>query len=102
LEDYQAELMPLTNTVAALMIVSAMSGFGGDDAIFADAPASVPTTTDAAAIAAVAQAKAATEAPAVNAQAGPAALKAAGAKAAPPADDRSREHHSARWLLAAV
>jgi hypothetical protein len=96
------ELVPLTNAVAVLMIVSAMSGFGGDDAIFADAPASVPTTADAAAVAAAAQAKAATEAPAVNAQAAPAAKSAAEAKAAPPADDCSREHHSARWLLAAV
>jgi len=48
------ELVPLTNEVAALMIVSAMSGFGGDDAILADPPASVPPEADAAVVAAAA------------------------------------------------
>ena len=81
------EPVPLTNAVAARMIVSAMSGFGGFDAILAGPPASVPTAADAAA---------------VNAQAGLAAKSAAGARAASPASHRSREHHSERWLLAAV
>jgi hypothetical protein len=102
------ELVPLTNAVAALMIVSAMSGFGGDDVIVPGAPASVPTAEDAAAVAAPAQAKAATELAAVTAQvapvapAAPAAKRAGEAKAASPANDCSREHHSARWLLAVV
>jgi hypothetical protein len=96
------ELVPLTNAVAAKMLASALSGCGGFDAILAAAPASVPTAADAAAVAAAPQAKAATEAAAVNAQAAPAAKRAAGAIAASPANDRSREHHSARWLLAAV
>lgn len=51
------ELVPLTNEVAALMIVSALSGFGGDDAILADPPASVPSEMDAAAVAAAALSK---------------------------------------------
>ncbi len=95
------ELVPLTNEVAALMIVSAMSGFGGD-VILAAPPASMPSEADAAAVAASAQAKAATEAAAANALAASAARSAAEAQAALPANDRSREHHSARWLLAAV
>lgn len=53
------ELVPLTNEVAALMIVSAMSGFGGEDAILADPPASVPSEADADAVAAAAPSKAA-------------------------------------------
>ena len=92
--------VPLTNAVAARMIVSAMSGFGGFDAILARPPASVPTAADAVAVAAVAQAD--IGAAAVNAQAGLAAKSAAGARAASPASHRSREHHSQRWLLAAV
>jgi hypothetical protein len=96
------ELVPLTNAVAALMIVSAMSGFGGDDAILTGASASGPTAADAAAAAAAAQANAATEASAVNAQAAPATKSATEADAASPANDRSREHRSSRWLLAAV
>ena len=96
------ELVPLTNAVAALMIVSAMSGLGGDGAILAGDSVSVPAADDAAAAAAAAQATAATEAAAVNAQAAPAAKSAAEANAASPANDRSREHRSSRWLLAAV
>jgi len=94
-----ADLVPLTNDVAALMIVSAMLGFGGDDAILDGAPASA---ADASAASAAVQANAATEATAMNAQAAPATQSAAEAKAALPANNRSREPHSARWLLAAV
>ena len=84
------DLMPLTNAGAARMIASALSGCGGNDAILASVRASVST------------AHAATEAPAVNAQAVPAAKSPAGARAATPANDRFREHRSARWLLAVV
>ena len=94
--------VPLTNAVAARMIVSAMSGFGGFDAILARPPASVPTAADAVAVAAAAQAKAAIGAAVMNAQAGLAAKSAAGARAVSPASRRSREHHSERWLPAAV
>jgi hypothetical protein len=85
------ELVPLTNAVAALMIVSALSGFGGDDAILAGARASVPTEPDDAALAAAAHVKAATE-----------AVAATAANSTAGANDRSREHHSDRWLLAVV
>jgi hypothetical protein len=96
------ELVPLTNAFAALMIVSAMSGLGGEDAILAGAPGSVPNAAEAAAVAAAAQAEAATEAAAASVPELPVAKSPVEAKAAPPANDRSREHHSARWLLAAV
>ena len=97
------ELVPLTNAVAAIMIRSVPSGCGGEGAILAGALTSMPTAEDAVAVAAVAQADAATEAAAmVNTQAARAAKSAAGARAASPTNDRSREHHSARWLLAAV
>jgi len=80
------ELVPLTNAVAARMIVSALSGGGGFDAFLAGPRVSATTATDAATEAA--------------AQAAPTAKSAA--KAVSPACDRSREHHSARWLLAAI
>ena len=73
------EIVPLTNAVAARMIRSLLSGRDGDDAILAAVSASVP-----------------------NAQTAPVAKRAAKAKAGLPANDRSREHHSALWLLAAV
>lgn len=72
------ELVPLTNAVAAKMLASALSGCGGFEAILA------------------------TQAAAVKPQGAPAAKSAAEAKVASPASDRSREHHSAPRLLAAV
>jgi hypothetical protein len=97
------ELVPLTNAVAAMMIRSVLSGCGGEDAILAGALTSMPTPADGVVVAAGAQADVATEAAAmVNTQAARPAKSAAGARAASPTDDRSREHHSARWLLAAV
>jgi len=77
------ELVPLTNAVAAMMIASALSGCGVDHAILTGAGPSVPTGADADAAAT-------------------AANSAAEGEAALPANDRSRENHSARWLLAAV
>jgi ribosomal protein L12E/L44/L45/RPP1/RPP2 len=85
------ELVPLTNAVAAKMLASALSGRGSFNAILADVPASVPTAADVAAAA-----------DAVNTHAFPATRSATEAKEASPASDRSREHHSAPWLLAAV
>ena len=97
------ELVPLTNAVAAMMIRSVLSGCGGEDAILVGGLTSVPTAADAVAVAAVAQAAAVTEAAAmVSTQAARAAKSEAGATAASPANDRAREHHSARGLLAAV
>jgi len=43
------ELVPLTNAVAARMIVSALSGRGGGHGFLGGARASVPTAADAAA-----------------------------------------------------
>ena len=80
------ELVPLTNAVAARMIVSALSGGGGFDAFLVGARISATTATDAATEAA--------------AQAAPTAKSAA--MAVSPTSDRSREHHSARRLLAAI
>ena len=80
------ELVRLTNAVAARMIISALSGGGGFDAFLADARVSATTAADAASRSA--------------AQASPTAKSAA--KAFLPAHDRSREHHSARKLLAAI
>lgn len=86
-----AELVPLTNAVAAKMLASALSGRGSFDAILVGVPASVPTAAEAAAVADAAYRHAAS-----------ATRNAAAAKAISPASDRSREHHSALWLLAAV
>ena len=80
------ELVPLTNAVAARMIISALSGGGGFDAFLTGARVSATTAADAATGSA--------------AQAAPTAKNAA--KAVLPAHDRSRERHSARKLLAAI
>ena len=80
------ELLPLTNAVAARMIISALSGGGGFDAFLADARVSATTAADAATGSA--------------AQTAPTAKSAA--KAVLPAHGRSREHHSSRKLLAAI
>ena len=85
------ELVRLTNAVAARMIVSALWGCGADHDILAGVLASVPTAADDA-----------PEAARMNAQATLAASSAAMTRAASPAHDRSRKHHSARWLPAAV
>ena len=87
------ELVPLTNAVAARMITSVLSGRGGGHALLSHAHARTSVLTAA---------KAASEAATVNAQAAPKVKSAAEAKAASPANDRSREHHSPRWLPAAV
>jgi hypothetical protein len=73
------------------MIISALSGRGGFEVLLAGARVSVP-----------AAAEAAIEAPALNTQVAPAAKSTTEAMAASPTNVRSREHHSARWLLAAV
>jgi hypothetical protein len=85
------ELVPLTNAVAARMIISALSGCGGDRALLACVRAPVPTAAGAA-----------TESGAVKTQAAPAVKSAADAKAVSRANDPSRKHHSTRWLLTAV
>jgi hypothetical protein len=95
------ELVPLTNELAALMMITAMSGFGGDDAILPHAPASLPMAAGGSSIA-KAQAKAASEAATGEAVAAPAAKSSAQANAASPAKSRSRERASARWLRPAV
>ena len=98
-----SEFVPLTNAVAAMMIRSVLSGHGGEDGLFPAALTLAPPAADAVVIAAMAEADASPEAAAmVNDQAAPAAESPAGARTASSANGRSGEHHSARWLRAAV